>query len=223
MGRVRDKLTYANVVATLALLIAVGGASAFAASQLGKNSVGSKQLKKNAVITAKIKKEAVTGAKVRKGTLTGTQINSSTLGTVPNAKAAQTAQAANSLSTPEPWHVVGAPGEPDFTATWKDESGSTFERVAYFKDHEGVVHLTGVAVGGPTPENRVFQLPPGFRPPNGKILNLQTGCIGSPECEDGVGSMDIYGTGFGSADGMVQAPINSSIIKFEEITFRAES
>ena len=56
----RPRLTYANVVATLALLIAIGGASAFAASQLGKNTVGTKQLKKNSVTTAKIKKQAIT-------------------------------------------------------------------------------------------------------------------------------------------------------------------
>ena len=51
----RPKVTYANVVATLALFIAIGGASAFAASQLGKNSVGTNQLKKNAVTGAKVK------------------------------------------------------------------------------------------------------------------------------------------------------------------------
>jgi hypothetical protein len=37
------------VTATFALIIAVGGASAFAATQLAKNSVGTKQLKNNAV------------------------------------------------------------------------------------------------------------------------------------------------------------------------------
>ena len=84
----RPKLTYANVMATIAVFIALGGAS-YAALKLPKNSVGAKQLKKNAVTTAKIKKEAVTAAKVRKGTLTGTQINASTLGTVPNAANAQ--------------------------------------------------------------------------------------------------------------------------------------
>ncbi|MGZ3386977.1 MAG: hypothetical protein ACXVB5_18970 [Isosphaeraceae bacterium] len=60
----RPKLTYANVVATLALFIAIGGASAFAASQLGKNSVGTKQLKKNSVTGAKVKNGSLTGADV---------------------------------------------------------------------------------------------------------------------------------------------------------------
>ncbi len=56
MRQMRDRLTYANVMATLAFFIALGGASAFAATQLAKNSVGTKQLKKGAVTTAKIAK-----------------------------------------------------------------------------------------------------------------------------------------------------------------------
>lgn len=64
MKYLRCRLTYANVIATLALFLALGGATAFAASQLGKNSVGSKQLKKNSVTAAKIKNGAVTQAKI---------------------------------------------------------------------------------------------------------------------------------------------------------------
>ena len=52
-------MTYANVVATLALFIALGGAS-YAALKLPKNSVGPRQIKNNAVTTAKTKIEAVT-------------------------------------------------------------------------------------------------------------------------------------------------------------------
>ena len=63
MTRILDKLTYANVVATLALFVALGGAS-YAALQLPKNSVGTKQLKKNAVTAKKIAKGAVTKAKL---------------------------------------------------------------------------------------------------------------------------------------------------------------
>lgn len=66
--RVRPGLNYANVTATIAMFIALGG-TGLAASQLGKNTVGPKQLKKNAVATAKIKDESVTGAKVKKGVL----------------------------------------------------------------------------------------------------------------------------------------------------------
>lgn len=67
MKQIRKRLTYANVMSTLAVFLVVSGASALAASQLAKNSVGTKQLKKNAVATAKIKKEAVTAAKIKNG------------------------------------------------------------------------------------------------------------------------------------------------------------
>jgi hypothetical protein len=55
--RPSGKITYANVVATLALFLVLAGGSALAATQLlPKNSVGAKQLKKGAVTTTKIAK-----------------------------------------------------------------------------------------------------------------------------------------------------------------------
>jgi hypothetical protein len=48
------RLTFADVVACLALFVALGGA-AYAGTQLPKNSVGTKQLKRNAVNSAKVK------------------------------------------------------------------------------------------------------------------------------------------------------------------------
>ena len=80
MGESRGKLTYANVMATIAVFIALGS-GAYAAVQLPKNSVGTKQLKKG----------SVTGAKVANATLTGANLNLSTLGTVPSAANAQAA------------------------------------------------------------------------------------------------------------------------------------
>ena len=82
MKRLRERVTYANVIATVALFVALGG-TAYAAVKLPKNSVGAKQLKKN----------SVTGAKVKNGSLTGADIKSSTLGQVPSA-----ANAANAAS-----------------------------------------------------------------------------------------------------------------------------
>jgi len=52
----RRHLTYANVVASLALFLALGGA-AFAATQLPRNSVGTGQLKAEAVTAGKIAKK----------------------------------------------------------------------------------------------------------------------------------------------------------------------
>jgi hypothetical protein len=66
--RFGPRLTYANVTATLALFIALGG-SGYAATQLARNSVG----------TAQLKNGAVTSAKVRDHSLTAADINASAL------------------------------------------------------------------------------------------------------------------------------------------------
>jgi hypothetical protein len=93
--QIRKRLTYANVMSSIAVFLVLGG-TAFAATQLGKNSVGSKQLKKNAVTTAKIKNNAVTTAKIKNGAVTGAKVNAGTLGTVPNASHASSADTAGS-------------------------------------------------------------------------------------------------------------------------------
>jgi hypothetical protein len=58
----RPKLSYSNVIATIALFIALGGAAV--AASLPKNSVGTNQLKRGAVTAAKLKKAAVTSGKL---------------------------------------------------------------------------------------------------------------------------------------------------------------
>jgi hypothetical protein len=67
VNQIRKRMTYANVMSTLAVFLLLGGASALAAGQLGKNSVGPKQLKKNAVTAAKVKNGAITTAKLANG------------------------------------------------------------------------------------------------------------------------------------------------------------
>jgi hypothetical protein len=64
MKRLRGKLTYSNVISTLCLVLLFGGGTAYAASQLEKESVGASQLKKGAVTPAKL-------SKASKRTLTG--------------------------------------------------------------------------------------------------------------------------------------------------------
>ena len=69
IARTRSKLSYSNVIASLALFVALGGAAV--AAGLAKNSVGTTQLKKNAVTSAKLKKGAVNSAKIAAGAITG--------------------------------------------------------------------------------------------------------------------------------------------------------
>jgi hypothetical protein len=99
MKQLRSALTYSNVVATLALFLAISGGVVYAASNLGRNTVKSKNiaahavktrnlaknavkkgnLAANAVTTAKVKKEAITGAKVKASSLTRTNLAAGTL------------------------------------------------------------------------------------------------------------------------------------------------
>lgn len=58
----RPKLSYANVIATIALFVALGGAAV--AAGLPKNSVGAKQLKRSAVTTKALHNKAVTAGKI---------------------------------------------------------------------------------------------------------------------------------------------------------------
>jgi hypothetical protein len=70
MGSIRKHLTYANVVATIALLAAVSGGTAFAI----KGKFGAKNLKNNAVTEAKIAPGAVTTPKIAGGAVVGASI-----------------------------------------------------------------------------------------------------------------------------------------------------
>ena len=101
MKQVRKRLTYANVMSSIAVFLVLGGATAFAASTLGKNTVGPNAIKKNAVTAAKIKNGAVTATKIARGAVGSSQINTAGL-TVPTAtnatNAANAANAANSAA-----------------------------------------------------------------------------------------------------------------------------
>jgi hypothetical protein len=86
------RLTYANLTSTLALFIALTGATAFAASKLPDRSVGEFQLRpgavtaekirKNAITAPKIKAEAVKQGKIANGSITAAKL---TLGSVSNS------------------------------------------------------------------------------------------------------------------------------------------
>ncbi len=224
--RLHPEFTFANVVACLALFVALGS-GAYAATQLPKNSVGPRQLRKNAVnqkkirknavSTAKIVNQAVTATKVRDGTLTGKQIDASTLGTVPTAQTAATAAVADlagSLAPAEAWHEVGQPGEPPFGVGWvnvQTKKPPQPETVAFYKDRGGVVHLKGIAGLG-APDTVIFQLPGGYRPASGRFVSPETGLV------------SVYGSDSQvlGRDGAVISR-DGGLTSLDGITFRAES
>lgn len=62
---------------------------------------------------------------------------------------------------PEPWHVVGAPGEPAFQSGWTAYNSG----LAFCKMPDGTVCLKGEALAGTwTAGTTIFTLPVGYRP-----------------------------------------------------------
>jgi hypothetical protein len=63
--RPRPRLSYANVVATLALVLAIGGGTVYAAVKLGKDDVKSRNIAKGAVKKGDLGKNAVSSPKIK--------------------------------------------------------------------------------------------------------------------------------------------------------------
>ncbi len=70
MKQIRTRLTYANVMSSLAVFLVLGGATAFAAVQ----KIGANEIKANSIKTGKIVKEAVTSGKLKKSAVTESRI-----------------------------------------------------------------------------------------------------------------------------------------------------
>ncbi|HEY7256651.1 MAG TPA: hypothetical protein VH476_08190 [Solirubrobacterales bacterium] len=142
MKKLRGRLNYSNLTATIALILAVGGAGAVAAGSIGKNSVGTKQLKNNAVTAKKIRNGAVTpgkmangsvtnakiqgsavtsdkiadgsvtNAKIQGGAVTGDKVDTATLGKVPSAAQADSATSADNGAKPILFISAGGDSNP---------------------------------------------------------------------------------------------------------------
>jgi hypothetical protein len=100
----RPRLTYANVVASIALFAALGGVS-YAATTLPKSSVGTDQIQAEAVRTGKLTDDAVTASKLAQGVrerlapVGGTPAVTTTAPTPESVKHAETADRAGTAAT----------------------------------------------------------------------------------------------------------------------------
>jgi hypothetical protein len=115
MNTSRSRLTYANVVSTLALLLVLtGGGAALAA--VTKNSVGSSQIRNGAIKGKDVKTDTLTSKQIRDSTLTNASIvsgrpsGSGTLGVTPTIVASVTLTAPSS-------GVILLLAEAEFSAT----------------------------------------------------------------------------------------------------------
>jgi hypothetical protein len=184
MEALRRRLSYANVMATIAVFVALGG-SAYAVTQLPKNSVGAKQLKKNSVTAAKIKDGAITGQKIKL----------STLGTVPSASSAATAATAGNASNAD---ALGGKHASDFAASTVVRS-ATVEGGLITGKSDGIGHNNFVQTGSgiycikglnPAPHTAVASV--GITAEQGSTA--ATAVEAEPECQVSIFTYDKTGT-----------------------------
>ncbi len=102
---IRPRLTYANVVATLALFLALTGGAVWAASkisgkQIKKNSIPGNRIKKGTLAANQIKKQTITNAKIKAGTIQRTSLAAGTLSGVIVADASATNLPGATTETP---------------------------------------------------------------------------------------------------------------------------
>ncbi len=97
MSRLRPKLNYSNVIATIALFVALGGAAV--AAGIPRHSVGPKQLKRGAVTGAALRKGAVTSGKLAPKSVVNGKLgpNSVGPGNIGNGAVTSSKLAANSV------------------------------------------------------------------------------------------------------------------------------
>ncbi len=84
MTSLKGKLSYANVAATIALVLAVAGipsAAAITAGKVKKNSITSKQIKPGAIRASDLAGGAVTAAKIADGNVTAPKLAGTHLAT----------------------------------------------------------------------------------------------------------------------------------------------
>jgi hypothetical protein len=177
MSSIRRRLSYANVMATLAVFIAIGG-TATAAVVVSSNS--------------QVAKDTISGHKPPTGkhsNIIGGSVNATDLATQ--------AVTAGKIAAPEAWHAVAAGSNPgnacsDATKTavfctdltnggtvwtpWKNFGGGN-ATAAFYKDQLGIVHLKGLVVPpdqGVTPSSpfrrEIFRLPGAYGPQSTRVF-----------------------------------------------------
>ena len=101
---VRSHLTYANVMATVALFLALGGVG-YAAVKLPKNSVGSGQIKNSSITGADVKNSSLTGSDVKDRSLSAKDVGrSSARGGAGGNRGAGARRGAGREGRPRPRH-----------------------------------------------------------------------------------------------------------------------
>jgi hypothetical protein len=164
----------ATVIAVIALVVAMSG-GAYAALRPAKNSVTSRSIRNGQVKTADLANGAVNSAKVADGSLESGDLAQGAL--APEATIPITPNPLGSTDPCETGQVgifCGIAAETPTPSQWVNAGGG-FAEGGYYRDGEGVVHLSGlVKAAYPTRTQRIFTLPPGYRP--AATHAFSTGC-----------------------------------------------
>jgi hypothetical protein len=131
MAHVRKALTFSNVVACIALFVALGG-SVYAAGkingkQIKKSSLPGNRIKPKTVKANRIKPKTLTGRQVRPRSLTGRQINQATLNEVSAARLAGVHYQTSRVSLPPGWPATRVTADCP-TGTYVVGGGATMSR-----------------------------------------------------------------------------------------------
>jgi hypothetical protein len=143
----RARLSYSNVMSTLALFLALAGGT-YAATHLKRNSVRSRNIVNGQVKNQDLADGAVNSSKIQDGQI-----------------------APSDLAPPEGLRSVGLVSNPSFNCantpnSWASSRPDANGEVGFYRDPGGTVHLSGEAArcGAPPTGNTIFTLPPGYRP-----------------------------------------------------------
>jgi hypothetical protein len=190
MERIRRHLTYANVVATLSLVLVLGGGTALASYVISSNSqVGPGTISGHQPPTGK-------HANVISGSVNAQDVADESLGT---AEIKNGDVGSRDLAPAQQWQPVGPASDqedlcadpskaavfctivingPGFTLfqRWQNY-GAGYASAGFYKDQLGIVHLKGV-VTNPQQQNVVdtdrqpiFRLPVAYRPAHSRIFS----------------------------------------------------
>lgn len=118
---------------------------------------------------------------------------------------------------PEPWHKIGAAGEPAFAAGWSNQYSDTDTYARFYRDPHGVVHVAG-SIKSTGAGALAFTLPVGYRPlfSCSYPLSYWTGSTRA------VGVIALGPDGGVRVYGGADQVLAMSYVNLDTITFRAE-
>jgi hypothetical protein len=144
--QIRQRLTYANVMSSIAVFFVLGGATAFAATKIGAN-----ELKANSVLTGKIVKEAVTAGKIKNGAITTGKLGAAAVTSTQLAdNSVTTTKIADKAVTAAKINVTGLPAVPNaVNATALGGKPASEYPIRYFARVNGTAANPTLAAGSP--------------------------------------------------------------------------